>query len=87
MNYVGCDLHKETTWFYVVNEKGQRIDSKNVSNNLTELKQYVQSIPKPFTLAVEATYNWYFFIDLTEQYAEQVYLANSYELKERSLEK
>lgn len=81
MNYVGCDLHKETTWFYVLNKNGQKINSLNVSNELSDLKNYLKKIPKPFTLAVEATYNWYFFIDLAQQYAEKVYLANSYELK------
>jgi hypothetical protein len=30
---------------------------------------------------VESTHNWYFFVDLAEQYAEKVYLANTYELK------
>jgi transposase len=30
---------------------------------------------------VESTYNWYFFVDLAEQYADKVYLANTYELK------
>lgn len=81
MNYVGCDLHKETTWFYVVNEQGKKVDSKNISNNIIDLKGYFSKIPKPFILAVEATYNWYFFIDLAEKYAQEVYLANSYELK------
>lgn len=81
MNYVGCDLHKETTWFYVLNEQRQKVFSENVRNEIGELKRCLQKIPKPFTLAVEATYNWYFFVDLAEQYAQEVSLANSYELK------
>ncbi|VAX35973.1 hypothetical protein MNBD_UNCLBAC01-1161, partial [hydrothermal vent metagenome] len=32
MNYVGVDLHKETSWFHVLNSKGKRLNSKNVSN-------------------------------------------------------
>jgi transposase len=81
MNYVGVDLHKETSWFYVLDAKGKKLDSKNLTNNLENLKKYFEHIPKPFTLAVEATYNWYYFVDLAEQYADRVYLANSYELK------
>jgi transposase len=81
MHYVGCDLHKRTTWFYVVDEIGQKIDSRNINNDAVELKEYLQEIPQPFILAVEATYNWYFFVDLAEQYAQEVSLANSYELK------
>ena len=81
MNYVGVDLHKERSWFYVMHENGKRISSKSISNKIVILKEYFESIPKPFQLAVEATYNWYFFVDLAESYADKVYLANSYELK------
>ncbi len=81
MYYVGVDLHKETSWFYVVDNNSKKISSKNISNKPKILKQYFKKIPKPFTLAVEATYNWYYFVDMAEQYAEEVFLANSYELK------
>ncbi|MGH7799475.1 MAG: IS110 family transposase [Thermodesulfobacteriota bacterium] len=81
MSYVGVDLHQKTTWFYVVDSYGNKLDSRNVPNTEEDLKNYFEKIPKPFTLAVESTYNWYFFVDLAEQYAEEVFLANSYELK------
>jgi len=71
MNYVGVDLHKERSWFYIMNEQGKKISSKSISNELGVLKEYFQSITKPFTLAVEATYNWYFFVDLAEEYADK----------------
>ena len=81
MNYVGVDLHQKTSWFYIIDSLGNKIDSKNVVNSPKKLNNYFNSIPKPFTLAVESTYNWYFFVDIAEQYAQQVYLANSYQLK------
>ncbi len=81
MYYVGVDLHKETSWFYTVDDNGKKISSKNISNKPEILKRYFKQIPKPFVLAVEATYNWYYFVDIAEQYAEKVFLANSYELK------
>jgi transposase len=81
MNYVGVDLHKKTSLFYVVDSRCKKLDSRNVTNTEEELKGYFQQIPKPFVLAVESTYNWYFFVDLAEQYAERVYLADTYELK------
>ncbi len=81
MYYVGNDLHKETTWFYIVDENGKKVSSKNISNKPETLKRYFEQIPKPFILAVEATYNWYYFVDIADQYAEKVFLANSYELK------
>jgi transposase len=81
MFYVGADLHKEQTWFYVMDEHGTKVSSKNVSNELKILEAYVAGIPKPFSIAVESTYNWYFFMDVVERYAATSYLANSYELK------
>lgn len=79
--YVGCDLHKLSTWFYVIDSLGKRIISTSIPNNPDELHNFFKQIPKPFVLAVETTYNWYFFVDIAEDYAETVYLANSYELK------
>jgi transposase len=81
MHYVGVDLHKEQSWFYVSDHEGKRLISKSIPNQEQELKHIFEVIPRPFKLAVEATGNWYFFIDLAEKYAEEVNLANSYELK------
>ena len=74
-------MHKETSWFYSVDSQGKKVDSKNIANKAGTLKRYFEQIPRPFTLAVEATYNGYFFVDMAEQYAQKVFLANSYELK------
>jgi transposase len=81
MYYVGSDLHKEETYFYVQDDSGNKVLNKSISNKPELLHKFFQKIPKPFTLAVEATYNWYFFMDIAEQYAGKAYLANSYELK------
>ncbi len=81
MFYVGVDLHKEQSWFYVMDQNGTKIDSQSISNAPYALKNYFATLPTPFTLAVEATYNWYFFMDIAEQFAQQAYLADSYELK------
>jgi len=81
LSHVGVDLHKARSWFYVMDEAGRKVSSRSIANSAEELKQHFATIPQPFLLAVEATYNWYFFVDLAEEYAEEVYLANSYELK------
>jgi len=81
MNYVGVDLHKECSWFYVMDELGNKLDSKSISNQPDMLKHYLSAIPQPFSLAVEATYNCYFFMDIAKMYTDKAYLANSYELK------
>lgn len=81
MNYVGIDLHKEQSWFYVMTDSGKKLDSRSIANNPEVLHAYFQKIPRPFSLAVESTYNWHFFVDIAETYARKVFLANSYELK------
>src|SRR4030042_515331 len=81
MNYVGVDLHKERSWFYVMDELGNKLDSKSISNRPDELKRYLSGILRPFSLAVEATYNCYFFMDIALTHTDRAYLADSYELK------
>ncbi|MCP4648541.1 MAG: IS110 family transposase [PVC group bacterium] len=81
MFYVGVDLHKEQSWFFVMDQEGKKISSKSIANCNDKLNNYFKTIPKPFELAVESTYNWYFLVDMAEQYANEVFLANSYELK------
>jgi hypothetical protein len=36
------------------------------------LRNYFSKIPRPFQLAVETTYNWYYFVDIAEEYAAKV---------------
>ena len=81
MNYIGVDLHKHNSYFYMLDKNGNKVLNKRIPNNINQLKQFFSELEKPFKLAVETTYNWYFFVDLAEEYADDVYLANSYELK------
>ena len=72
MYHVGVDLHKETSWFFIIDSNGKKVDSKNILNEPEILRKYFEQIPKPFVLAVEATYNWYYFVDLAQEYAKEV---------------
>ena len=64
-----------------MDKNGIKIDSKSIANSPDSLNNYFVTIPRPFTLAVEATYDWYFFMDIAGQFAQTAYQANSYELK------
>ena len=44
MNYVGVDLHKEQSWFYVMAKTGKRISSKSISNKPAVLNEYFKTI-------------------------------------------
>jgi transposase len=81
MYYVGIDLHKRTVWMCVLDSEGRSVHSIRLHAGPDSLKAFFKKVPRPFKVAVEATYNWYYVVDIAEQYAEKVYLANSYELK------
>ncbi len=81
MYYVGCDLHKFSTYFYVIDSRGKCILNKSIPNETALLHKFLSSIPTPFKLAVEATYNWYFFIDIVAGYTDNYYLTNPLYLK------
>lgn len=81
MYTVGADLHKPSTLFFVLDEQGNKYDTKIIPNSPDLLEKYFMMLPKPFALAVETTYNWYFFVDIAEKYADKVYLADSYAVK------
>ena len=44
MHYVGVDLHKEQSWFYVSDHEGNRLISKSIPNSDAELKQIFESV-------------------------------------------
>ncbi len=81
MNYVGVDLHQKTSYFVILDDQGQKIMQKNVSNEQPALRAFFQSIAKPFSVAFESTYNWYFFADLAYEFTDRVFMAKPYELK------
>jgi transposase len=81
MHYIGVDLHKRSSYIYILDKNGNKILNKRISNNMIQLKEFFNEVEKPFKLAVETTYNWYFFVDLAQEYSDEIYLANSYELK------
>lgn len=81
MNYVGVDLHKRSSYFCILNEQGDIVLQKDVVNNPSILKDFLSQIPKPFSLAFESTFNWYFFADIVHEFSSDVFMAKPFELK------
>jgi transposase len=81
MYSVGIDLHKETAWYCVLDAQGRRVSHGRLTASPGCFKAFFKSVPRPFKVAVEATYNWYYVVDIAEEYAEEVYLADSYQVK------
>lgn len=81
MYSVGIDLHKETAWYCVFDAQGRQVSHGSLPADPESFKKFFMEIPRPFKMAVEATYNWYYAIDIAEEYAAEVYLADSYQTK------
>jgi transposase len=81
MYSVGIDLHKETAWYCVFDAQGHRISHGSLPADPECFKKFFEGLPRPFKMAVEATYNWYYVIDIAEEYAAEVYLADSFQTK------
>jgi len=73
MNYIGVDLHKNNSYFYILNKNGNKVLNKRLSNNINQLKQFFDKVEKPFKLAVKTTYNWYFFVDLARKFGVNIW--------------
>jgi transposase len=81
MYSVGIDLHKETAWCCVLDAAGHIVSQGRVAAEPESFKAFFKGVPQPYKVAVEATYNWYYVVDIAEEYAQEVYLADSYQVK------
>lgn len=81
MYYVGIDLHKETAWYCVLDAQGRRVSHGRIAAGQESFKAFFRGLPKPFKVAVEATYNWYYVVDIAEEYGGEAYLADAYQTK------
>jgi len=78
--YLGIDLHLKRTYMVLMNQTGEVIDERRISNN--EIKEYlVEKVPKDTHAVMEATRNWAFMYDHLAQHVERVDLAHPKELK------
>jgi len=78
--YLGIDLHLKRTYMVLMNQTGEVIDERRISNN--EIKEYlIERVPKNTHAVMEATRNWAFMYDHLSQHVERVDLAHPKELK------
>ncbi len=74
--YVGVDLHPRRSVIYRMDEMGERIDSVRVDNELSEFADAVSEAPVGSDVVIEATYGWYWAVDLLKEMGYEVHLAN-----------
>jgi transposase len=74
--YVGIDLHRRRSVIYRMDENGEKIDSVRVSNEPMNFAEKVSAAPMGSDVIIEATYGWYWAVDLLKEMGYTVHLAN-----------
>ena len=60
---IGVDFHKRTSSYKVLNDHGLSIKQKKLNNDRDSIRQFVQSVPGPKQLVMEATRSWGLYHD------------------------
>jgi len=81
MLYLGVDLHKSSGWVTVLEADGQVRDSRKLSRERATRLGYFGKVEKPAAVAVEATFNWYYFLDLIEPLGFELHLVHPYKTR------
>lgn len=80
---IGCDLHKRNAYFVTRNSRGKIMSQQNVViTSPFDVTSYLKRQPSPRRLTVEATCNWYWFVDAVEDYVDQLALVDPGKAKE-----
>jgi transposase len=75
--YVGVDLHSNNNYVGIVNEANAVLFKKKLPNDLTTVLSVLEPFWKEVSgIAVESTFNWYWFVDGLMDNGYKVHLAN-----------
>lgn len=78
----GIDLHASNVYLVLLDEKGSRIFSRRLSNDLEKILEVLRGHTTLRHVAVESTYNWYWLVDGLMEAGYIVHLANPAALKD-----
>ena len=83
--YVGADLHGNNVFLRGCDEKGNRVMQRRVKANLEAVNQALEPYwSRVRAVAVESTYNWYWFVDGLREQGREVRLANPAKMEQYS---
>ena len=74
--FIGCDQHKQYSFFRIMDEKGNLDHGERVNHEKTVIRTYLSTLPKGSEVAVEATGSWYWMIDEMEKHGLKPRLTN-----------
>lgn len=76
MLYLGVDVDKRSCWVTVLGADGQEREQRKLSMDRQTLREYFGKIAQPAKVAVEATFNWYYFLNVIEPLGLELHLVH-----------
>ena len=74
--YVGIDLHRRRSVIYTMDADGERLDCVRIANDPWVLLEQVAKAGPDAEVVIEATYGWYWAVDLLQDAGFSVHLAH-----------
>jgi hypothetical protein len=74
--YVGIDLHRRRSVIYRMDAAGKKLDCVRIDNEPLRLVEEVSKAGPGAEVVVEATYGWYWAVDLLRELGVGVHLGN-----------
>ena len=74
--YVGIDLHRRRSVIYTMDADGERLDCVRIVNDRWVLLEEVAKAGSDAEVVIEATYGWYWAVDLLQEAGFSVHLSH-----------
>jgi transposase len=74
--YVGIDLHRRRSVIFREDEDGHKLECVRIANDPTRMLEEVSKAGPGAVVVVEATYSWYWLVDLLQSEGFDVHLAH-----------
>ena len=73
---IGVDFHKRTSSYKVLDENGQHLKSTKFENKRDAIREFLEAIPGPKRLAMEATRSWGLYYECVEDLVDEFHLGH-----------
>jgi len=81
LSYCGIDLHKKYCFITILTQDGEVRQETKLPNDEVQITALFQQIQGKKKIAIEATYNWEWLVDLLQGIGCEVHLANPFKVR------
>lgn len=78
---IGVDFHKRTSSYKVLDENGQHLKKCKLLNSEETIREFLQTLPGPKQLAMEATRSWGLYYDCVYDLVDKFHLGHPKKMK------